>query len=349
MPIANASVASHSARGPSCCGTASAKIIENITAIETGSPRLPQAAPRNATKLATTSSTVSHSASARSSCTAQNSGTPKTAAGTSCASLPRRGETWSGGVITITPTAAVAAASGPRKPPTIAATSGMPSAVANPLVTYELSATRAALRSAVGASCRRGIGAIVPARHPPSRNSAGEVQLDAVAGRVVDEQLLQLRAGHRRLAVVDAERLQLCFEVVDAGAGERDVIERAGGRRRRLLAGNFDEMHDRRVARVQPVAGKLERRAPAFMQADHVDIEVAHAAKQRLAGADVVVVQAESRHGARYSAARRSMEVAARRARLRAQPPQHRREVFQRLRNDVAHVAAAFDVALPRA
>ena len=57
-------------------GVESAKITASITPMATGAPRLPQAMPRKATKVAPTMNTPSTTGSARSSCTARNSGMP---------------------------------------------------------------------------------------------------------------------------------------------------------------------------------------------------------------------------------------------------------------------------------
>ncbi len=130
-----ASEASPSLGGAAMGGAAMEKIMENITDTEIGMPRLPQAAPRKATKLATTSSTVSCSGCSCSTCTAQNSGGPISAAGSSCQNLPRLGLGWSGGIATITPTEAVAAAKLPRKAWASADTSSSPTAAMAPFMT----------------------------------------------------------------------------------------------------------------------------------------------------------------------------------------------------------------------
>ena len=64
-------------------GTAIEKMIANIAETDSGMPRLPQAAPRNARKEAGTISRPSCSASSPIHCTAKNSGSPTTTAGSS--------------------------------------------------------------------------------------------------------------------------------------------------------------------------------------------------------------------------------------------------------------------------
>lgn len=91
-------------------GTAIENSTANMIDIDTGMPRLPQAAARKAMNVAGTSSRPSCRGSACSCCTATNSGRPISAAGSSCQNLPRRGAGWSGGMQTITPMEAADAA-----------------------------------------------------------------------------------------------------------------------------------------------------------------------------------------------------------------------------------------------
>ena len=96
-------------------GVAIEKIIENITEIAIGMPRLPQAMAVKARKVAGTSSSPRRMGAACSICTAKNSGRPISGAGSICQNLPRRGPDRSGGAVTITPTAADDAAKAPSQ------------------------------------------------------------------------------------------------------------------------------------------------------------------------------------------------------------------------------------------
>jgi len=114
-------------------GVAIEKIIENITAIAIGMPRLPQAIARKARKVAGTSTRPSLSGAACSSCTRKNSGSPISGAGSICSSLPRRGPGRSGGAVTITPTDAPVAARVPSTRCTPPEISSSPKATEIPL------------------------------------------------------------------------------------------------------------------------------------------------------------------------------------------------------------------------
>ena len=101
-------------------GTASEKMIANISAIATGAPFLPQAMPRNTTKVATTMKMPSSTGEVCSIWTQKNSGTPISGAGSICRNLPLRGPATSGGTALTTPTAAAAPAKEPSSRPTVA-------------------------------------------------------------------------------------------------------------------------------------------------------------------------------------------------------------------------------------
>jgi hypothetical protein len=116
-------------------GVAMEKIIENITAMAMGMPRLPQAISKKAMKVAGTSSSPSRMGAVCSICTAKNSGSPMSGAGSICRNLPRRGPGRSGGAVTITPVAAAEAAMVPSQkwmPPEM---NSSPSATVSPLAT----------------------------------------------------------------------------------------------------------------------------------------------------------------------------------------------------------------------
>ena len=68
-------------------------------------------------------------------CIAKNSGGPISAAGSNWRNLPRRGAGWSGGITTITPTSAAAAANSPAPRCIATEISASPSAADRPLVT----------------------------------------------------------------------------------------------------------------------------------------------------------------------------------------------------------------------
>jgi hypothetical protein len=109
------------------------KIIENITEMAIGMPRLPQAMAVKARKVAGTSSRPRRIGAACSICTAKNSGTPISGAGSICRNLPRRGPGRSGGAATMAPTAAAEAAKAPSQTCTQAEITSSPSATDRPL------------------------------------------------------------------------------------------------------------------------------------------------------------------------------------------------------------------------
>lgn len=131
---------------PLGAGVAIEKIIENITAMAMGMPRLPHAIAKKATKVAGTSTRPRRMGAACSSCTRKNSGSPISGAGSIWKNLPRRGPGRSGGAVTITPTAAAEAATAPSHRCAPAEITSRPSATVRPLATYWLSAMRSAAR-----------------------------------------------------------------------------------------------------------------------------------------------------------------------------------------------------------
>ena len=120
---------------PPGLGVAIEKIIANITATAIGMPRLPQAMARKAKKVAGTSSRPRRIGAACSICTAKNSGTPMSGAGSIWKNLPRRGPGRSGGAVTSTPTATADAAKVPSQKCTPIAISSSPNATDRPLIT----------------------------------------------------------------------------------------------------------------------------------------------------------------------------------------------------------------------
>jgi hypothetical protein len=111
------------------------KIIENITAIAMGMPRLPQAMARKAMKVAGTRRSPRRIGAVCSICTAKNSGRPMSGAGSIWKNLPRRGPGRSGGAVTITPVAAADAAMVPSQRCTPPEMNRRPSATVSPLAT----------------------------------------------------------------------------------------------------------------------------------------------------------------------------------------------------------------------
>ena len=126
------------------------------------------------------------------------------------------------------------------------------------------------------------------------------VQFDHDAVGVAEEELGLAVAGDDAFLEADAAGGEALLHGDEAGAGKGDVVEEAGGRR---LAGGLagfgrtdaDQVHGRLPAGVEPVAGEVEGRAVADLEAEEVDVEGAGGLE--VGGADGVVVQAFEGHG----------------------------------------------------
>jgi len=134
-PSPKCQVRSMASAMPEGAGVAMEKIIENITAMAIGMPRLPQAMARKAMKVAGTSTSPRRMGALCSICTAKKSGSPMSGAGSICRNLPRRGPGRSGGAVTITPVAAADAAMVPSQRWTPPEMKSRPSATVSPLAT----------------------------------------------------------------------------------------------------------------------------------------------------------------------------------------------------------------------
>src|SRR4051794_7206659 len=104
-----------------------------------------------------------------------------------------------------------------------------------------------------------------------------EIELDLAAMRVVEKELPQAFAHP---ALWQAAQLILqpgLFELYDGarqvGRGKRHVVDHAGPHFVELIA--MDDMQDRLVADIEPIAGKAEIRPRSFLEAEQVAVEFA--------------------------------------------------------------------------
>src|SRR4051794_25722483 len=104
----------------------------------------------------------------------------------------------------------------------------------------------------------------------------GEIQFHADAIGIVEKELRIAGPRYDALAEFDALRLQALAHTVDVGGCESDVIEPSGVLVFLLGAAHHDalarlarphQMHGRRAARIEPVAGEVERRTVAVLEA----------------------------------------------------------------------------------
>src|SRR5262245_25786737 len=129
-----------------------------------------------------------------------------------------------------------------------------------------------------------------------------EIEFDLDIVGVAQEDLPARRVRHLVHAIGNALASEVLLSRLEAAAQERDVIDDAGVRP--LLpvgAGDVVEVQHRLVARVEPGAGKVERRARAILESQHVLIELNGLAE--LSGRDVVVIEHADAHihGASWS------------------------------------------------
>src|SRR5436190_5843909 len=126
---------------------------------------------------------------------------------------------------------------------------------------------------------------------PPNRASAfREVQFDADAIGIVEEELRIAGAWHDALAEFDAFRLQTLAHVVDIGRRKGDVVKPTGILVLLLGAAHHDalarfprthQVYRCGAARIEPVAGEIERRTIAVFQTQHVAVEILGSFKVR--------------------------------------------------------------------
>src|SRR5882757_5755709 len=126
---------------------------------------------------------------------------------------------------------------------------------------------------------------------PPNRASAfREVQFDADAIGIVEEELRIAGARHDALPEFDAFRLQTLAYALDVGRCEGDVIKPTGILVLLLGAPHHDtlarlarahQVHRGGAAGIEPVAGEIERRTIAVFQTQHVAVEILGSLKVR--------------------------------------------------------------------
>ncbi len=137
---------------------------------------------------------------------------------------------------------------------------------------------------------------------PPALHAEG--QLDHDAGRVVEKDLVQREAWHRRLLPGHAERLEPRARLLQPLRLHRDMAEGAVlGRQRIAVLQPRGDMHHGAAAAPEPDAGKVEIRPPSFLQPHHLAPEPAHRRQVRRAAADVDVINSRDGHGAILPAA----------------------------------------------
>jgi hypothetical protein len=104
--------------------------------------------------------------------------------------------------------------------------------------------------------------------------------LDAVAHGIREEELPLASQWNLTSLEIDIVLSQAHRDFVQIGNCNRDVIEDRTVRDRAVFARLcFHQVHNRPFAGVEPVAGTLERRPVADMQAHHIDIEIAQSVK----------------------------------------------------------------------
>src|SRR5579863_3022229 len=118
-----------------------------------------------------------------------------------------------------------------------------------------------------------------------------ERQFELNAGRVIDEQLPQRRAGHDEFAKIEASFLEARYIRAIARTGQRDVIDRGGARfrlsawpERRAAGIDMDDGEAARLGAAEPGAGIAEIRPRKFAQTDDVDPELAR--RRQIVGFD---------------------------------------------------------------
>src|SRR5438270_3425506 len=103
-----------------------------------------------------------------------------------------------------------------------------------------------------------------------------EIEFDLAAMRVVEEQLPKAAAhaleGEPAQLVSDAGLLELRGGSRQVGRGKGHVVDDPGAHLVQLLP--VDDMQDRLVADIQPVAGELEIRPRADLEAEEVAVEL---------------------------------------------------------------------------
>src|SRR6266436_865894 len=131
-----------------------------------------------------------------------------------------------------------------------------------------------------------------------------EIQFHANAIGVVHEELRIAGTRHDTFAEFDVVLLQALAHALDIGGGKGDVIETAGVLVFLLGAAYHDafarlarahQMHRGDAAGIEPIAGKIERRSIAVLQAQHFTVEVLGALK--VLGFDGVMLQSAKWHG----------------------------------------------------
>src|ERR1700732_4930000 len=118
-----------------------------------------------------------------------------------------------------------------------------------------------------------------------------ERQFELHAGRVIDEQLPQRRAGNDEFAKIQTGLLEARYIRAIARTGQRDVIDRGGARfrlsawpERRAAGIDVDDGEPARLGAAEPRAGIAEIRPRKFAQADDVDPELAR--RRQIVGFD---------------------------------------------------------------
>ena len=107
--------------------------------------------------------------------------------------------------------------------------------------------------------------------------SSLETQLDANPRGIPGGHLGLVQDRHFTDRVGDAVLLQPGESRLEAGTPESNMVERGtsvGSFRCGLRGGHPDQMHDRNRARIEPEAGRLERRARPHAQAQDIAVEV---------------------------------------------------------------------------
>src|SRR5258708_9817095 len=117
-----------------------------------------------------------------------------------------------------------------------------------------------------------------------------EVQLDAHAVGIVEEDLLAAGGRDDLLAELDLLALELLTHAADVAGGEGDMVEADGVLELLLGAAHHDafarralaqEMHGGNAARVEPVAREAEWRPVAVLEPQHLAIELLGARQVR--------------------------------------------------------------------